>query len=203
VIENGGAAGMGAGRATGLDAGEVGITACAGAESDLATQVEIEIAVTIVVEKRGVGMEPGTELHAAYSSLVCDIRESTVAVILIKDVLAVLSDEEIGETVVIIVAPDAAEAVAGTGDTCFFRDISERAIAVVAVKRVADADATVVAIAPVDEVDVLPAVAVKIRNANAGTELFEIDGDAIAALEVGEADARFSRDVSEMDGLGW
>jgi len=133
VIEHGGAASIGARRATGLNAGEVAITACAGTESDVATHVEIELAVTIVIEKRGAGMKPGTELHAPDSSLVRDIRESAVAVIVIKDVLAVLGDEEIGETVVVVVAPDAAEAVAGAGDTSFFRDISERAIAVVAV----------------------------------------------------------------------
>jgi hypothetical protein len=58
------------------------------------------------------------------------------------------------------------------------------------------------AIAAVDEVNVLPVVAVKIRHTYARAELFKIDGDALVAFEVGETDSGFFGDIGEVDGVG-
>jgi hypothetical protein len=86
-----------------------------------------------------------------------------------------------------------------TGDASFVSSVGENAFTVVAVERVAGFDVAAVAITSVDEINVLPAVAVKIRRANSRTELLKIDGDAVVAFEVGEANAGFFRDVGEVD----
>jgi hypothetical protein len=54
-------------------------------------------------------VEPGAELHAADAGLVGDVGEGAVALVVIEDVFAVLSDEKIRKAIVVIVAPDAAE----------------------------------------------------------------------------------------------
>src|SRR4029077_20083426 len=56
------------------------------------------------------------------------------------------------------------------------------------------------AVAAVDEVDVLPAIAVEISNTDARAKFFEVDGDAVVAFEMREVDAGFFRDVPEADG---
>ena len=179
--------------------GDVPIALRFGAEVDVAADVEVEFAVAIVVEEDGAGVELAG-FEAGDAGFFCDVGESAVAVVVIQDVGAELRDVEIGEAVVVVVAPDAAEAVVCAGDACGVGDIGEGAVGVVAIESVFDGDVAVVAITAVDEVDVLPAVVVEVGDADAGAEFFEIDGDAVVTFEVGEVDAGAVRDVSE---LGW
>ena len=84
-------------------------------------------------------------LDAGDAGFVGDVGESAVAVVVIENVAAELGDEEIGKAVVVVIAPDAAEAVAGAGDAGLFGDIGESAVAVVAIEGVADGNAAIVA----------------------------------------------------------
>ncbi len=108
------------------------------------------------------------EIHAAHAGLVRHVGKRAIAVVVIEDVLAVLRDVKIGEAIVIVVAPDAAQAIGVARHAGLLRDVRERAVAVVVVERVAGRDAALVEIAAVDEIDVLVAVAVEIRHANPG-----------------------------------
>ena len=127
-------------------------------------------------------MKLSTGLDGRDAGLVGDIGERTVAVVVVQDIAAVLGDVEIGETVVVVVPPDATEAVACPGNASLIRDISKDAVAVVAIKRVACGDAAVVEIAPIDEIDVLEAVTVEICHTDAGAEYLRDNRHAVLPL---------------------
>jgi hypothetical protein len=104
---------------------------------------------------------------------------------------------------VVVVAPDAAEPVAGAGDAGFFGDVGESADTVIAIERVAyfNAAIAIVAVAAVDKVDVLPAIGVKVGDTDAGAEFFQVDGDALVAFAMCEADAGFFGGVTKANGI--
>ena len=102
-------------------------------------------------------------------------------------------------TIVVVISPDAAEAIAGSGNACFVREICEGAVCVVPVERVTDGDAAVVTVTAVYKINIGPAVSVKIGNTNARAELLEIDRDASVALEMGKRDTSSFRDVTEFN----
>src|SRR5450755_1434773 len=97
--------------------------------------------------------------------------------------------------VVVIVAPDAAESVIISGNTGLVCHVAERPVRIVAIKSIASVDAPSVSIAPVYEVDVLPAVVIEIGNTHSGTGFFKNGGDTLVALEVSELNARLFRNV--------
>src|SRR5208337_1825284 len=86
-------------------------------------------------------------------------------------------------------------------DPGFIGDVGESAVAIIAVERVLDLDATVVKITGIHEIDVLPAVAVEVRDTHAGAEFLEIDGDSVIAFEVREFDSGGAGHVGELDGF--
>ena len=155
-------------------------------------------------------MKQRAELHARDAGLVGHIGEGAIAVVVIENVAPELRDVEIGKAVVVVVAPDAPQAVAGAGNAGLFGDVGEGAVAVVAIERVANGNAAVVEIASVHEVNVLPAVAVEVCHAHARPEFFAVDGDALVALEMGELDSGTARSVSvnwmdllDLSAQGW
>ena len=119
---------------------------------------------------------------------------------MIKDVAAVLGNEQVGKSVVVVIAPDAAQAVTGAGNAGLFGDVGECAIAVVTIKRIANGNAAVVQIAAVHKVNVLPAVAIEVGHADSRTKFFPVDGDAVIALEVDKPDAGCRRSIGELNG---
>src|SRR5262249_4103046 len=64
VVEHGRASVIGAGRATGLEAAQVAIATGAGTVRDVAADIKIKLAVAVVIEKSGAGVEPSPEFHA-------------------------------------------------------------------------------------------------------------------------------------------
>jgi hypothetical protein len=66
--------------------------------------------------------------EAGFSS---DIGEGAVAIVTVKDILAVVTDEEIVPAVVVVVADAAALAPSAVSKACFGRDIGEGAIPVI------------------------------------------------------------------------
>ena len=69
------------------------------------------------------------------------------------------------------------------------------------IKRILDLDTPVVQIAGVNEVDILPAVAIKVGYTHAGSEFFQIDRSAFVALEVSELDTGGVGHIGELYGL--
>jgi hypothetical protein len=102
-------------------------------------------------------------------------------------------------TIVVVISPDAAKAIAGAGNARFVREVCEGAVCVVPVERVMDGDAAVVSVTAVYKINIWPTVCVKIGNTNARAELLEIDSDASVALEVGKRDTSSFRDVAEFN----
>src|SRR5437879_13021643 len=98
-----------------------------------------------------------TGFCAADTRLVGNVSERPVAVVVIQNVAPILSHVKIGKTVIVIIAPDATQTVAGSENSALLRDVGECAVAVVAVKRIAHGIPTVVQITSLDEIDVLPA----------------------------------------------
>src|SRR2546423_7404546 len=137
-------------------------------------------------------------LRTCHARLVGNVGESSVAIVVVQNVASVLRHEKIGKSVIVVIAPDTTQAIAGARNTGLVRDISERSIAIIAVQRVASHDAAIVEIAAIDEIDVLPAVAIEISYTQARTEFFAVDRDTIIAFEVREFDARRRCDICEL-----
>ena len=144
-------------------------------------------------------MEHAAEFSGADTRFVGDVRESPVAVVVIEKIFAVLSDVKIRKTVVVVVAPDATQAIRISRRAGLFGYVSKRAIAVIPIERIAHGDAAFVTIAAVDEVNILVTVAIKIGDANAGSGLFKNDRGPIGALVVNESDSGGFGDVGELN----
>src|SRR4249920_3572609 len=94
---------------------------------------------------------------AGNAGLVRNVGEGPVSIIAIKNVAAVLSHKKIGKTVVVEVSPYATEPVSGSRHTGFFRNVGECTVTVVVIQRIADGNSTIVEIAPIHEINILPA----------------------------------------------
>lgn len=117
---------------------------------------------------------------------------------MVQNVASILGHEKIWKAIIVVIAPDTTQAITRAGNAGLVRDIREHAIAIVAVQRVACRDTATVEITAIDEIDVLPAVAVEISYAKTWTEFFAVDRDAIIAFEVHEFDASGRRDICEL-----
>jgi hypothetical protein len=119
----------------------------------------------------------------------------------IEHIPAVLRDEQIGVPIVIVIAPHATQPETSTRNSGFVRHVGKCAVAVVVIQRILHLDSTVVEIARVDEVNILPAVVIVIGHANAGAKFLQIDRSAVIALKMREVNAGSLGDVGKLDGL--
>ena len=122
---------------------------------------------------------------------------------MVENVATVLGNKQVGESVVVIVAPNATQAVTSPGDACLVRDICESAIAIVSIERIPDGNATVVQVAAIHEVNVLPAIPVKVGDADSGAKFLPVDGDTVIALEVHKLDPSRCGHVREFNRRRW
>src|SRR6266566_5063072 len=143
-------------------------------------------------------MKRCTEFHSRHTRLVGYISESTVAIVVVQNVSAVLGHVKIGKAVVVVVAPNATETVTCARNAGCFGNISKGAVAIVSIKCVARGDAAIIEVAPIDEVDVRQTVAVEISDANTRTEYLAIDGDSIVTPDVDELDSGRPGDVCKL-----
>src|SRR5262249_33051409 len=149
---------------------------------------KIQPAIAIVVKESRTAVELRARSDARDSGLFGHIGECAVSVVVIKDVLPELRDVKVGKVVVVVVAPDAAQAVSCPRDTSSFGDVGERAVAIVVVEGIVGGQAPAVKIAAIYKVNVLPPVAVEICDTKAGTEDLADDGDALVARIMDELD---------------
>src|SRR2546421_6436927 len=118
------------------------------------------------------------------ASLVCNVGKCSVSIIAIQNIAAILSHKKIRKAVVIEIPPHTPEPVSGSGHPGFFRDISKCAVTVVAIQRIADGNTSIIEIASIDEINILPAVAIEIADADSRTKFLAINRDALIAFEV-------------------
>src|SRR5215469_7759405 len=128
-------------------------------------------------------------LGAANSSLFGHIGKRPISIIAVENVAAVLRNQQVRKSIVVVVAPHTSQPVTCPKHARLFGHIGEYAIAIVTIKRVANRDAAVVQIAPIYKIDVQPAVAVKVGHADSWAKFFPVDGDAMIALEVNKLNA--------------
>ncbi len=96
---------------------------------------KIEMAVVIEIEKTG-GDGPSATRDSRFGG---DIREGSIAVVVIQDVLSVARDEEIGIAIIVVVADRDAHAVVASArarQACGFRRVREAAIFILAIKAI-------------------------------------------------------------------
>ena len=118
---------------------------------------------------------------------------------MIQHVPAILGHKQVGKTIVVVVAPDATEAVTGPGHSSVIGHVRESTIAVIAIQSVADGDAAIVQVAAVDEINVLPAVAIEVTYADSGPKFLAVNGNPIIAFEMDELDSRRISNVRKLD----
>src|SRR5439155_15455467 len=112
-----------------------------------------------------------------------------VPVIVIENVLPELRDVKIGEPVVVIISPDTTKAVTSPGNTGLLSHVGEGAVAVVLIQRILCGDSTVIQIAAVHEINVLPAIAVEIGDTNTWPKNLADDGNALGSRIVHKLDS--------------
>src|SRR5262249_25214666 len=122
--------------------------------------------------------------------------------VVIEEFLAVLRNIQTSVSAVVVITGHAAQAVSRARRARLFSHVGKRAVAVVAIKRVAFLNAALIKIAPVDEVDVLPSVAVVIEYAYARPGFFEDGRGPVGAFKVRESNARRFCDVGELSCRG-
>src|SRR5579859_3698990 len=87
------------------------------------------MSVTVVVDERATGIPPRGLLNQP--RLCRDLSESAVAIVVIQGVLAVVADEQVFVTVVVVVADAYALSPSRACQPSFHRNISESAVAIV------------------------------------------------------------------------
>src|SRR5207249_8579067 len=122
-------------------------------------------------------------LRACDPGLVGDVSECAIAVVVIQNIASILGHEKIVKSVVVVIAPDTAHAITGSGHAGFLGDIGKSGISVVAIESIADGNAAAIKVATVDKINVLPAVAIEISNTDAGAEFLAIDRNGLIPLK--------------------
>src|SRR5690348_6687878 len=96
---------------------------------DIVGDEEIKFAVAIVVDESTAGIPPLAV--AAHAHFVSHIGEGAIAIVVIKNILAEIADEEIFEAVVIVVADANTLSPAGAGYARLGSNVGEGAVSIV------------------------------------------------------------------------
>ncbi|MFM1942443.1 MAG: hypothetical protein RI897_1425 [Verrucomicrobiota bacterium] len=178
--------------------------------SEVVTDEQVEVAVVIHIEPGG-GGAPVLGV-AADAGIGGDIEEAAVAEVFEEVVGAGGGDEDVGESVVIVVPGGDAHAVAGEVEAGVGSGVGEVALAVVEVEVVGGCGCGRVGLpgpeVSIDEEEVLQAIVVVIEGGNAAAHGFGQEFIAVGAVGVGEGDAGWGGDLGEggsgdsVEGLG-
>src|SRR5271165_124972 len=127
------------------------------------------MAVAVVIDE-GAAVAPGFA-GACNAGFFADVGEGAVTIVMVKDVFAVIGDEEVVVAVVVVIADADALPPAGMGEAGFLRDVGKGAVVIVVVQVVGGgcAGGEAVERCAVDEEDVGPAVVVVVEDGHTGT----------------------------------
>src|SRR5262249_52753548 len=138
---------------------------------DEAADEQVQATVVVVIEPHG-ARSPARQAQTGFRG---HISECAVAVVVIKNATTVGGDEEVGVTVVVVIAHGYAHPEGGPGaDAGFLGDIGERAVAIVLVERVTKWFRGLEEIrrAAVYQVQIHPSVVVVVEERATGAESF-------------------------------
>src|SRR5580693_9206945 len=128
---------------------------------------EIEAAVIVIIEPNRARSPP----RRSYSRLFGNIRERTVAIVVIEDAAAVLRHIDIRKTVAVVITHGNALPVTAGRHPGSFRYIGERAVAIVFIEGVAQRQVRCeeIALPAIYQIDVHPAIVVVVEKCAART----------------------------------
>jgi len=161
---------------------------------------EIKMAVAIVIHEGAAGVP--ALASAGDAGFFADVGESAVAVVVVENIFAEVGDEEIVETVVVVVADADGLSPAGMGEAGFGGDIGEGAVAIIFEEMRGGllAGGETFEAGSIDEKNVEPAVVVVIVEGDAAAcGLEEIFIFVLAAEDGFGVEAGFAGDVEEGD----
>src|SRR5690242_11751289 len=105
-------------------------------------------------------------LKPSYAGLLRHVGKCSVAVIAVQNIFTVLGDKQVWKSVVIEIAPNATQPISCSQHTGFIGDICERAVVIVPIESIYCCDPAAIKVSPIHKIDVLPAIAIEIRDAN-------------------------------------
>ena len=158
------------------------------------------MAVAIVVDESAAGV-PALAV-AGDAGFFADIGESAVAVVVVENIFAEISHEEIVEAVVVVIADADSLAPAGMQEPGFLGDVGEGAVAIVSEKMIGGLLTNWKAFKAraVNQENVKPAVVIVIVESDAAASRFEKEFVFVLAAEDGlGVKAGFAGDVEEGD----
>ena len=169
-------------------------------EVDVVGDGDVEFAIAVVVDEGATC--PPLLAGAGDAGLLRNLAEAAVAFVVIEAILAVAGYVEIGQAIVIVVANAGPLAPAGAGEPGLRGDVGEGAVLIVveevARRRRSGFFGFGMEVSSIDEEDVGVAVAVVIKDGDAGTGSLEdvaLGGDS--AVNVEYLDASLRSDVFE------
>jgi len=136
---------------------------------------KIEMAISVVIEKSASCTKAISGMEEARRR--SDVGECAVSVVAIETVVAVVGEEKIFETIIVVVAHANAIGPAGIVQSGLCRDISECPVAIVVVEVIAGAGWTTRKSAATKEKDVHPAIVVVVEEGAAAAHRFDDVGD--------------------------
>ncbi len=131
----------------------------------------------------------------------CDIGESAIAVVAVEHVLTVVGDEDILETVIVVIADGDACSPTGPNETSLFGYVFECAVAIVPVQAVRSArgDGGCVETAAVQHENVEPAIVIVVEEGDAAAGCFEdVIGMVDGSIDDGMREAGRGCNVGEL-----
>src|SRR5439155_1759819 len=176
----------------------VGAESATSFDGDVVGDEKIEAAVAIVVDESAAGV-PALAVSGD-SGFFADVSECAIAVVVIENILSEVGDEEIVETVVVVVAYANTLSPAGMKKSCFGGDVSESPIAIVFEEMIGGflTGGKIFEAPAVDQKNVQPAVVVVVVERDAAAGGFEKIFVLVLAAENGfGVESGFTRNIEE------
>src|SRR5216683_242804 len=126
-------------------------------------------------------MEQRSEIRTVHVRLGGNVRKRAVPIVVVKKVLSILCDIQIGVAVIIVIAPDATKTKAGSGNSRCLRNVCKCSITIVAVKSISCGNAA----------------AVVVSDTHAGPRLFQDGRYPQISFQVRELDIGLASHVPE------
>src|SRR5207249_2640242 len=166
-----------------------------GIEIHIVSDKEVQVSITVIVQKAASGVPPRTRTFLDESGALGHIRKGAVAVIVIQDVLPPVGHKKVIKAIVIVISDAATLSPARPSQSCLPRHLGKRPVAIIVEEEIRGrgAEWEPLESAAVHKKNVEPAVAVVIEEGYATTHLLEeilivmyapvdIEGSAQASL---------------------
>ena len=169
----------------------------AGVEVDVGAEEKVEMTVAIVIDKRAAGAP--LRRGQRETRFASDVGERPVAVVAKEHVAIIVSEEQIIEAIVVVVADGDARHPAGTSEAGFRGDVEKRSITIVFVEPIAGSSRSCAEARAAQDKNVEPAVVIVVEEGDAATDGFEnmmfgVDG----SINTGRREPGFAGDIGKL-----